>query len=179
MRESAIAKRYGKAIFDLALESGDAKRLLADVQRIGECANDVPHFIKGLSDERVDLKRRLAAAGDAADALGVGKMAKNLLKLLIERGRLNILELVSEDFAARVERHERLAVARAHVADGGLAAEVKGRIEEILSDVLKLASRCDVSVDASLLGGIEVWLGDMRYDASIRGKLERMKESLT
>ena len=48
----------------------------------------------------------------------------------------------------------------------------------ILSEALGLRAVCEAEVDEGLLGGFSLCLGDARYDASIRGKLRRMKERL-
>lgn len=178
MKERTVAKRYAKALFDLALESGDLGPVAADLTSLARASREVPSLVKGLADERIGIQRRLAAAARVASTLKVGKTVSNFLGLLISKGRAGLLDLIARDFAARFERHERLAACRASVALASQADEVKTRVEEIVGGALGAKARCDVDVDASLLGGFSVRIGDVRYDASIKGKLERMREEL-
>lgn len=178
MRERVVAKRYGRALFELALESGDPAGVASDVERLRRASEEVPLFVRALADERAEIPKRLRAAAGIAAALGLGKEAGGAFRLLVGRGRVALLPLVADDFKARMERHQKLRVARLGVAEEGASESIRGKIEEILSQALSAKARCDVEVDADLIGGFTLAVGDVRYDASIRGRLERMKEEL-
>lgn len=178
MKELVAAKRYSRALFELALELGELDRLLADLKKICDIVSQFPVLIKGLSDDRVQKTKRIKAAGDISLLLELGETVQNALKLLISSGRIAILDLVAKDCIARVEKYHGLAVSRAAVANEEESADLKKRIEDVISTSLKLKARCDTQVDPELIGGFAVWLGNMRYDASIKGKLERLKEEL-
>ena len=178
MKETVVARRYAKAIFELALEAGELDRVAGEMAALVGAAARVPAMLAGLSDERVDGARRVAVAGKIAAAMQLSAVAGNALKLLVAKGRAAILPLVAQDFERRAEHHAKLMRAEAVVAEKGAAAAVQERIEQILSAALGTKARCDVAVDETLLGGFALRVGDVRYDASYRGKLERMKEQL-
>jgi len=173
-----VAKRYSGALFELSLDRGSLERVSSEVQAIGELAKKLPLFIKGLSDERVDTARRVSVADMIARAAGLSEETSNALKLLVEKGRVSLLPFLASDFELRVRQHAKLVQAEAKVAQGEMADEIKRRIEKMLSELVKMDARCEVCVDAELLGGFSLSVGDSRYDASLRGKFERMKEDL-
>lgn len=178
MKELVVAKRYARAIFELAVEGKELERVAGEMRKLAAVADALPAFLKGLSDERVDAAKRLAAVGKISAAMSLSRTTGNALKLLVAKGRAPILPFVAADFARRAERYAKLTSAMATVAESGVAAEVGRRLEKILSDALGTSARCDVSVDVALLGGFALQVGDVRYDASFKGKLDRMKEEL-
>lgn len=178
MKGRVVAKRYARALFELALEAGVLQRVESEMQELKRAAKEIPALIKGLSDERVNSNRRVAAAADIARVCGFSTETTNFMRLLVEKGRMELLELVAGDFEMRALNNARLTKAKAAVAEEGAAVEVKERIEKIISAALGTAAECSVTVDEELLGGFSLAVGDARYDASLKGKLERMKEEL-
>lgn len=178
MKEGIVAKRYAKGLFDLALESGKIDQLETDAALIDAALRRVPLLLRALEDERIAINRRIATAVEIARALELADFTRNAMLLLLTRKRISILGAVAKDVIALVMSQRRLARASVRVADESLALETKRKIEEVLGDLLKLKVKCDVSVDKQLIGGFVVKIGDMRYDASVAGELERMKERL-
>lgn len=178
MEGRVLAKRYGRAVFELALESGGGGRVAQDMERLRQVAEGIPAFLKGLSDWRVDVKRRGVAAKRIAVSLGLGPETAGLLRLLVARERIDLLPLVAAAVAARARRFQNLLDARLLIADREAIEDIRQRIEGILSQALSTRAQCRVEVDPDLLGGFALQIGDVRYDASLKGKLERMKEEL-
>ncbi len=178
VKEKIIARRYAKGLFELALESGELEQLEADMTLIDSTAKRVPKFIHALEDERISPAKRLAAADAISRALGLGDFARNAILLMLQRKRIAALDLVARDVIARILSRRRLTRARANVADASLANDTKRRIEDILGKTLKLKVTCEVAVEPELIGGFVVRVGDMRYDASVAGELQRMRQRL-
>lgn len=178
MKERVIAKRYGKAVFDLALELGDVAGFAKDIGNLRAVAEEEASFVKGLSDNRIDIRKRLVVADRISDVLALNKETKAFLRILVMRNRVGLLSLIALDFAQRVEKYESLKVARASVAHSSFAQEVRQGIEEAIKTVLGCNARCETEEDMSLMGGFLVRLGDVCYDASVKGKLARMRERL-
>lgn len=182
MKERTTAKRYGKALFDLVLSfapnAGEGDCLAKDILRIKTAAEKVSSMVRALSDARIDVNRRIACADAIARELNVCTVAANFLKLLIKNSRVELLGLIMDDFVMRMERREKLATCRATVADASFSSEVQKKIEEIVGQSLKTKARCDVRVSPPLIGGFLLSIGDKKYDASIKGRIERLKEEL-
>ena len=173
-----LTKRYGLALFELALESDKPSRVRQDLARLVDTAKEVPMLMHGLSDEAVDMKRRVEAARAIARALELGSTVRNLLLLLVSRERVSLLPGVAKDFMARLMHYSRFAHAEVEVAEKVSCERIRKTMEEILQRLLKLQVRCEAHVDPSLIGGFVLRIGDRRFDASVRGRLERMKHEL-
>jgi F-type H+-transporting ATPase subunit delta len=85
---------------------------------------------------------------------------------------------VAAIFRGYAARAKKLTRAKAVVADEALSEEVSTRIKKILEDVLKQPAHCDSKVDPSLIGGVVLKIGDIVYDASVSGRMKKLKDAL-
>jgi F-type H+-transporting ATPase subunit delta len=119
-----------------------------------------------------------AKAGILADLAGdEDVLFRNFLQLAAEKGRAGEIEDIAREFERLMAREERrltveLITARELTDDE--AAQIIGQIEGASGRKVE-ASR---SVDPSLLGGFVLQAGSYRADASVRGRLERLRRDL-
>ena len=104
-------------------------------------------------------------------------MFKNFLLLLAEKGRAGELDEIAHEFERLMAREERrlsveLTTARELTDDEAKA--IVAQIEQAAGRTVE-ATR---SVDPALLGGIVLQAGSFRADASVRGRLERLRQTL-
>ncbi len=178
MKERIVARRYARGVLLLARESGQVERLERDVENLRRALSAVPALMRCLTDERIGLDRRTGVAAAVAQELKLSAYARDLVLLLLCKQRIRLLPLVAEEAAAMVLQERRLATARARVASKVEVEEVRERIESILTLHLAVEVRCEVEVEPRLLGGFEVLIGDVRFDASIAGRMQRLQEEL-
>jgi len=102
---------------------------------------------------------------------------KNFLLLVAEKGRAGELEAIAYEFERLMAREERrltveLTTARELTDD---------EANEIVAQIEKAAGRkveATRSVDPALVGGIVLQAGTLLADASVRGRLERLRQEL-
>jgi len=172
----AIARRYAKSLIDLAAETRRMPKLFADMIIVQEVAHGSPHFIEALADERIRFSKRFEAMKRIIKELKLGELTGNAILLLMQKGRIAFLPHIARLILQNIRARKQLTVARALVTDRAEANEVGARIEAILSEVLGMTVECEVNIDPTLMGGFLVEVGDARFDASIKGKLTKMKE---
>ncbi len=175
MAESlTIARPYAEAAFDLAREAGalpswsDALRRLATVVE-----TDTARELIGnprVSDEQV--------ASIVADASGqLSAEQASFVQLLAENERLAVLPEIATLF-------ERLRNAHEGVLDAQIRSAyplVQPQIDDIVATLAEKYGKQvkpSVTVDASLIGGVAVQIGDEVIDASVRGKLAQMASAM-
>jgi F-type H+-transporting ATPase subunit delta len=128
-----------------------------------------------LDNPEVDTQvksRVLAQVADGADELVV-----NFVRLVAEKGRASELGEIVAELDALVAAEEQILdveLTTAHELSDEEFARILGSIEE-QSGRKVLASR---QVDPDLIGGIVLQAGSMRLDASVRGRLERLRHEL-
>jgi F-type H+-transporting ATPase subunit delta len=103
--------------------------------------------------------------------------ALRLVNLLVSRGRVGILPRVAEDFARQLNAHRGVVMATVTSAvplTADETAAVRSRVEAMAGAAVELRTE----VDPDLLGGLTIQVRDRLLDASIRGRLERLRDQL-
>jgi F-type H+-transporting ATPase subunit delta len=102
---------------------------------------------------------------------------KNFLLLVAEKGRAGEIVEIAGEFERLMAREERRLTVELTTARELSDDEAKS----IVSQIEKAAGRkveATRSVDPDLVGGIVLQAGEYRVDASIRGRLERLRQDL-
>ena len=172
----AVAHRiYARALFDAAKEQ---KRLSQVDEELGDfvaATREVPELRALLENPEIDHRTKQAALGELL--AGGEEMVRNFLLLLIEKGRAIQLEEITREFEALVAAEEkRLSV------DLTTAYELSDDdAKQILAQIEKQSGRqveATRNVDPDLIGGFVLRAGPMLVDASVRGRLERLRQDL-
>jgi F-type H+-transporting ATPase subunit delta len=174
-RPSTAARRYAEAAFDLASRDGSRDRWARDLETAAGIVSDerVSDVLDNPSlplPERQQVVQRLF--GSQLD-----RSALNLVRLLVERGRSELLPQVATEYRRLVNRQagivEALVTSAAPLTTDETEA-LRQRIERMAGARIDLQTQ----VDESLIGGLTVKVGGRLLDASVRGRLERLRDEL-
>lgn len=171
---ATIARPYAEALFKAA--GSDAAVLVAPLGALAAIAGD-PALRQFADNPKVQASQVnelvLSAVGSAVDSRLV-----NLLRTVIDNGRLAALPEIATQFRALVNAQSGTSDAVIHSAfpiDGDALPGVVQMLEKRFSR--KLAAT--VELDPALIGGIRVVVGDEVLDTSVKARLEQMKIALT
>ena len=172
-----LAKRYARALLALAREQGDIESVAAEVGRAATAFAD-PRLNAVLSSPMLHASERLRISSQVVGALGLSGNVANLLRLLAQRERLNLIPDLARVYEELVDRElGRLRiVVRSAVALG--AAER----ERILDLARRLTNQREIIasmiVDPELLGGVLIDIRGTVYDGTVRTQLERLSREM-
>ncbi|QNK58294.1 F0F1 ATP synthase subunit delta [Paenibacillus sp. PAMC21692] len=174
-RDTVVAKRYAKALFELASAEGVVSEVEAQLKLIADALKQDEQIGKFLSLPSVDPAAKLAVLKSAfGDRISV--LVLNTIQLMISRGRQSIIANVHEAFVKIAGEVLGQAHATVYAARELSEAELAGVVAEFGSITGKKII-AEQSVDPSLLGGIQVRIGDRLYDGSLSGKLDRLQKT--
>jgi len=172
---STIARPYAEAVFRLADAQG----------RLAEWSGVLANLAAVASDERIR-----AAIGDpnlsAAKIAGLfisilaGRLsgdAENLVRVLAENGRLDVLAEVRVQYEALKNEREGVVEAEVYTAfemDAAQIADLVARLEKNTGRKVKARVR----LDKELIAGVKVVLGDKVIDGSARAQLGALETAL-
>jgi F-type H+-transporting ATPase subunit delta len=172
----AIVHRiYADALFGAAKDAG---RLAQAHEAFGDFAaalEESPQLRAALRNPQLEpaTKARILAEIVGDDE----PLFRNFLTLVAEKARAGELEDIAREFErlmAREQRRLTVELTTARELSDAEAAAIVGQIEQAAGRTVE-ATR---SVDASLIGGIVLQAGSYRLDASVRGRLERLRQEL-
>lgn len=177
---STIARPYAEAFFEVAREGKDganAADLLDVVDSLAGIATD-PQVAalagdpKLTSDQLFDL-----IAGSLPRAMPAA--AANLLRVIIENGRLAALPEVARQFRLLKNESEGVADAVIESAFPMSEADVAALVAALGKKFPGIALKPQVVLDASLVGGVRVTVGDQVLDGTVKARLAQMHAALT
>jgi F-type H+-transporting ATPase subunit delta len=173
---AVVHRTYARALFDAAKERDRLDAVRADLAEFVEAADTVPELRNLLRNPELDPRAKSAALGAILE--GADDLVRNFLRLLVEKGRASDLDEIAAEFERMVAREQgRIEV------DLTTAVELSdAEAETIVAQIEQAAGReveATRSVDPELIGGLVLQVGSMRVDASVRGRLERLRHELS
>ena len=174
-RRSSAARRYAEAAFQVAERDDTLEAWRSELEAAAGIVGD-DRALRVLANPAVPEERRSALVDDL---LGdrASRPVRNLVLLLLRRGRIEDLPRVAAEFGRLDDARQGITHATATTA-----AELDRGEIQALTDQLERSTGgrivLDVAIDPSLLGGVVVRVGDRLYDGSVRGRLERLRNRL-
>ena len=172
---STIARPYAEAAFNLAKEKKALKEWSEMLGFLAQVSQDerMHTFINNskVSDEDRE-KALIKIAAKRLNAYG-----ENLIKLLIEYKRLNVLPEISQAFEALKATDEGTLEAEIIVASKPTDQEIDTLVKSLEKKFNKKID-AKVTIDEAIIGGIKVIVGDTVIDASVREQLQNLAYAL-
>ena len=172
----AVAYRiYARALFDAAKDRDRLAQVREDLGDFVAAVEEVPELRSLLRDPVLDPKEKAAALDSILG--GVDELVRNFLLLVAEKNRTAQIEEIAHEFdrlVAAEERRLEVEVTTAFELSDKEAKSIVAQIEKASGREVD-ATR---SVDPDLIGGLILQAGSMRVDASVRGRLNRLRHDL-
>ena len=172
----AVAHRvYAEALLEAAKENKRLDRVRTDFDDFAAAVQTSDELRGFLANPQIEEETKRQALEDLLS--GSDDLFLNFTRLLVEKDRIAELENVYEEWGRLLAREERvleLELITAVELSEKEAERVVKEIEEASGRRVE-ASR---SVDPGLIGGLVVRAGSLRLDASVRGRLEQLREEL-
>jgi F-type H+-transporting ATPase subunit delta len=177
MTSRALAIRYARALFDVALAESDPARVGEQVKEFVELVAGHAELSKVVTSPAVPKKIKAAIVAKVLEPLTLESPLRKLLLMLADRDRLSLLAEVDEAYQDRLLQHQQ--VVEAHVTTASpLDADRADAIARGLAEKTGRQVKLTTSVDPALLGGVVARIGSTVYDGSVSRHLERLREQL-
>jgi F-type H+-transporting ATPase subunit delta len=172
----AVAQRlYARALFEAAQDAGRVEAVHRELGLVAAALDETPELAAFLSNPQLDT----ATKADVLDQVteGADPLVSNFLRVIAEKGRVGELAEMAAELDALVDESEgRVGVelTTAFELSDEEAAGIVRRIEAASGRIVEATRK----VDPSLIGGLILQAGSLRVDASVRGRLERLRHQL-
>ena len=177
MLAGSLARRYAKAVMDLAIARTAVDRVGLDLRSLATAYKTSPELGAVLANSSFPRAQRKAIVDAVLLRQGAHELVKTTCALLLDKERLGIIPDLSREIDAMIE-------ARA----GKVAAQVTSAVELTPAQVTQITATLERmsgkkvvlsrKVDAALLGGIVAKVGDVVYDGSARTQLRTLRDQL-
>ncbi|AKJ31708.1 F0F1 ATP synthase subunit delta [Caldimonas brevitalea] len=171
---ATIARPYAQAVFEAA-RTGDMNQWAAEVDTLAAIAAQPQ--LREFADNPKVAPTQVLEVFTSMPGVTLSEGVRNLLRTLIENGRLAALPEIATQFRALKNAHSGVVDAKVYSAfpiDNAQLADLMSSLERRFGRKL-IAS---VEVEPELIGGVRVVVGDEVLDTSVKARLERMKAAL-
>ena len=162
-------------MFDAAKDNGRLAEVHQELSDFAAAIRDVPELRRVLRNPELDHETK---AGIVADLVGdADQLTRNFLRLAAEKGRIGEIEEIARELDRLVAAEERrldVELTTAYDLSDDEATGILDQIEQASGRKVEASRR----VDPNLIGGFVLQAGSMRVDASVRGRLERLRHEL-
>ena len=177
MSHENIARRWGRAVFELGKESNTLAALSRDMTTFADLYASNDELSGVLENPLVPEPAREAILRDVAARLSLSETATSTLRLLAKKRRIVAIPEIARQVARLVDADS--GVVRAEVTSAGPLTEaylgrLKGELEKATGKTVVITHK----QDTSLIGGVITRIGDQVIDGSVRARLAGFRESL-
>jgi F-type H+-transporting ATPase subunit delta len=173
---SGAAKRYAQAVLSLAKEAGTTAAWQADLALLNDVVSDADAnaYLRNPSvsdDAKIGFLVQVLAKGSGREE------AKNLARLLVHRGRVDIAPELHRIFEEALLAEQGIVVADVTTAeplDDAALAMVQQRLAVIVGKNVQVRTH----VDPTIIGGIVALIDDQLIDGSVVNQLRRLRQRL-
>jgi F-type H+-transporting ATPase subunit delta len=173
---SVAHRTYALALFQAAKEKGRLAKVREELGDFVAAVDQVPELDALLRNPQLDPRAKAQALDDVLG--GADELVRNFLLLVVEKnrgGQIREIQRELERLIAKEERRLTVELTTAYELSDDEASEIVTQIEKASGRPVD-ATR---DVDPDLIGGIVLQAGSLRVDASVRGRLERLRRELT
>jgi F-type H+-transporting ATPase subunit delta len=176
MIEGSLARRYTRALFQLAREAGQEEQVGKEIEQF-HAAYSGSELQGVLTNPAFGVASRKRVLIQVANAQGIAPLTIHFLSLLLERDRLNHLAGIVSCYRRllnEVKGRVEAKIVGASPLEPAQVEEVRGALRAISGKAVVLHEE----TDPALIGGLLVELEGKIYDGTVRTQLENMKQRI-
>ncbi len=178
MIAGSLAKRYARALLDVAAETQAAEGVLRELAGVATLIDEQRELRLFLLNPSVRRRDAVQVLDEIAGRLQVSPLARTFLRVLLEAGRIaalrDILRAYGEILDERIGR-VRAAVTAATPLSGEQQANLASELGRLTGKQVVL----EVAEDPAILGGVVARIGSLVYDGSLKTRLAQLRRELT
>ncbi|MDN5344921.1 MAG: F-type H+-transporting ATPase subunit delta [Clostridia bacterium] len=175
MSSQTIARRYARALFEIARPQGALASYAIALERVGQALQEDAELRRVLYHQLIPVREKQKVVDTLLP--DIDPPLRNFFHLVLAKGRERALPEIANQFRRLVDRENRVLAVEVQAAtplSQDIASALKTRLAELTGQNIRL----QVHVDPALLGGLVIRVGDRVLDASLKKKLELLGEHL-
>ncbi len=173
-----IAKTYGDALFELAVEEGKVDSLVEEVAGVLQILEENTDLQKLMNHPKISKEEKISVM----ENIFKGRVSDSLtgfLKIVVSKDRYGDVKEIFEYFLETVKEYKNIGTAYVTTAVELKDAQKQELVNKLLSTTKYKELEMVYTVDASLIGGMIVRIKDRVVDSSIKTKIYELSKDLT
>src|ERR1700752_2571116 len=167
-----VATRYAKSLLQLAVE-----KVYADMQLVQHVCEENREFAIFLNSPIIKTDKKVAVVKEIFSGK-VSEVTSGFLAILTLKRRELYMKHIATEFVTQYKQHKNILTAVITSAVG-IDSTVKAKVLELVKQTTKGEVELIEKVDAGLIGGFVLTIGDKQVDASVSKKLNDLRKTFS
>ena len=176
MSSTRAAIRYAKAILDMANSKSTANEVSQDMTLIATTIKGNLELNTFIQNPTIKVEVKESALLEVFAS--VNNVTKGLFHLLLENKRFEILEAIAVEYNKLFDEANGIEVAKVTTAIA-ITPELEAKVLDKIKEFSNKKVTIENIVDASIIGGFILRIGDKQYNASVANRLKVLKRELS
>lgn len=175
--QASLSGRYATALFELARDGGTIAAVESSLSTLRQALTDSADLATLISSPLISRGDAANGVAAAAKAMNLDPLTANFLGVLAQNRRLKELPAIAQSFRMLAANHRgevTAEVTSAHPLSDDQVEALKAQLRQRVGRDVNV----DLSVDASLLGGLVVKIGSQMIDSSIKTRLNSLAHAM-
>jgi F-type H+-transporting ATPase subunit delta len=175
--QTAIARRYAKALFSL-LTPSDIRAAAESLSALGGALAVSRELRELLHNPVIGLDKKAAVVHELGTKANAPPVVEQFLAHVVRKNRIALLAEIAEAFgrlADQASNRKVVHLSSARSLTDANRAEIQQKLEGATNGTIELTT----DVDPRLLGGLQITIGSTVYDGTLRGQIDRMRTALS
>ena len=173
-----VSKTYGDALFEVALENNQLDSMLEEVKAVSAAIVSNEDLTKLMNHPKIVKEEKIKVIED----IFTGKVSKELvglMRMVVEKDNYNELNDVFLYFINQVKEYKNIGTAYVTSAIELNDSQKQAVLKRLLETTKYVEFEMHYDVDAALIGGMKIRIGDRVVDSSIQNKLYNLTRELS
>lgn len=173
MASQSLAKRYAKALSELAGEEDNLQEVVESLSRILLALEKSEELVVALLNPVFPIQERMRVLGKVSNYLKIDDVTEKFLFVLLQNKRFDHINMVEKIFKRLVDRklnRIQIEVSSAHPVD----KKVSKNLEKTFETLTNREAVVQYQIDPKLIGGLVFKMGSLVFDASIANQLDNL-----
>ena len=173
-----VSKTYGDALFELALENNQLDSMLEEVKAVSAAIAENEDLTKLMNHPKIVKEEKIKVIEDIFTGQ-VSRELVGLMRMIVEKDHYNELNSVFKYFTDCVKEYKNIGTAYVTSAVELTDSQKDAVMNRLLETTKYVEFEMHFDVDATLIGGMKIRIGDRVVDSSIKNKLNDLTRELS
>lgn len=172
-----VATRYAKSLLDLSVEKGQLEAVYADMLQVKGVCDTSKEFVTFLNSPIIKADKKISTIKAVFDGK-FNTITSGFLTIVASKRRESVIPEMATSFIEQYRSHKNILTAVVTSANG-LDAATKQKALDLVKSQLSGEVELVEKIDANIIGGFILKIGDKQLDKSVARQLSNMKKELT
>ena len=173
MRDIKVASRYAKSLLKIAIDENVLEELHNDMKLVHDVCTNNHDLVLLLKSPIVRTDKKTAILNEIFGEK-ISKISNSFISIILIKKRESLLADIADAFIDIYKHHKNITTASVTTAVA-LTEDQKSKVIALLNNEGKSAVDLKEVVNADIIGGMILRIGDKQVDESIKRKLKNLE----